>query len=285
MVLPLSSFQEFLLLFGKEFILTPLLIVGFVAYKRRIFGHGFALLLFAMVFNVVLKGIFQCPLNPALGKEGFSFPSGHMHTALAFYGWLLIMLEPRLLRILCLGILGGVAWSLVGRGYHDWLDILGAFSFGGVTLFLYTLFLRSRFVPFAKGKECRGTEAAFPPQAGFALLFLAISFVVFLLATQQPIFRDTWMALYALGGFMVSWTIQEPFWQAYPLRLPQKICAVCITFLGIILVEVGSYFFLRGFPPFVVEAKWLLMGTLLPLSLKISVGVFKRFWGDVLRPC
>ena len=81
------------LLFSHQEILIPLIVLGLIFY-RNYFLDPAILLLFTMVFSVLLKFIFAIPypaeLVQKLGKNGFSFPSGHMQAAAVFYGWFLL---------------------------------------------------------------------------------------------------------------------------------------------------------------------------------------------------
>lgn len=92
-----------------------------------------------MLINAMLKQFFQVPLLPTVGHPGFAFPSGHMIAALAFYGYLFLDIDVKWVRALLLVLLVGIGVSLVGRGYHTWFDVLGAWGFGLCFLYVYHL--------------------------------------------------------------------------------------------------------------------------------------------------
>ena len=84
----IDTIAKFFLVFGQEFILIPLIIIGFLALNKKTYGHTIFLLLFTMIFYTFLKSIFQIPLAEHLNKTGYAFTSGHMQSAIVFYGWL-----------------------------------------------------------------------------------------------------------------------------------------------------------------------------------------------------
>jgi membrane-associated phospholipid phosphatase len=80
---------KFFLLFGNNAILMPLIFTGLILRQRHFLIPTF-LLLFTMILSATLKLVFAVPYSPELvqklGKEGFSFPSGHMQSTIVFYG-------------------------------------------------------------------------------------------------------------------------------------------------------------------------------------------------------
>jgi len=96
------------------------------------------------LFNFALKITFKVPLAPALGKQGFAFPSGHMQSTIVLYGWLMTKIQTTKYKSLLIGLLISIGLSLIYLGYHNLSDILGAIVFGGVLVFLYTLLARNK---------------------------------------------------------------------------------------------------------------------------------------------
>jgi len=94
-VLDLSLLAKGFLTFSHPIVIVPLLLIGLVG--EVVLGQkspcewrlACLLVLFSMILNVFLKSLFLVPLNPALGKEGFAFPSGHMQVSVVLYGYLL----------------------------------------------------------------------------------------------------------------------------------------------------------------------------------------------------
>lgn len=95
---------------------------------------------FTLVYNLGLKSIWQVPLLPPL--EGWAFPSGHMHAAVVFWGWLAIEFHRFWFTGIVLIILSIIAYSLLHYFYHWPIDILAAIIFGSLSLFLFSLLNR-----------------------------------------------------------------------------------------------------------------------------------------------
>lgn len=143
--LSLDFLAKGFLTFSHDVIIVPLIIIGFLTQKNGItkksekgstvWGNACLLILFTMIFNALLKSLFLVPLNPALGKEGFAFPSGHMQVSVVFYGWLFWAYPYWGLRGVILLILSGVGYGLIQQGYHTITDIVGAVIVGVVTLY------------------------------------------------------------------------------------------------------------------------------------------------------
>lgn len=143
------EFLDFLakgfLTFSHPTLIVPFLIIGFLLDKNgaiknaqqntTIWEYACLLILFAMIFNTLLKSLFLVPLNPAIGKEGFAFPSGHMHVSVVFYGWVFLAYTQKGVRGLILLILTGIGYGLIQQGYHDFNDVGAAAAVGLLTLY------------------------------------------------------------------------------------------------------------------------------------------------------
>ncbi|MBT4964011.1 MAG: phosphatase PAP2 family protein [Francisellaceae bacterium] len=124
------------LAFTTEIILIPTVAVGYHFISRRIYINATVILLFMMVFNTYLKSIWQIPLPTHIGT-GWSFPSGHMASAIVFWGYLALENKHRIfVGITAVGLIG-VALSLIHFGYHTLTDILGAVFFSSITLAMF----------------------------------------------------------------------------------------------------------------------------------------------------
>lgn len=143
-----SSLAKGFLLFSDAIIISPFLIMGFAtrggffiqppSYKGElIWGNASLLVLFTMIFNVFLKSIFLVPLNPALGIQGYAFPSGHMQVAFVFYGFLAITYAGWIGRVVLMTILIGIGYGLVQQGYHTLMDVAGSVMFSLATLWVF----------------------------------------------------------------------------------------------------------------------------------------------------
>ncbi|MDF3033966.1 MAG: hypothetical protein K0R76_920 [Alphaproteobacteria bacterium] len=144
-----SLLAKAFLIFSQGIVITPLLIAGFVTQGGflinksssgglQIWGNACLLVLFTMIFNVLLKSLFLVPLDPALRIKGFAFPSGHMQTSVALYGWLFLAYPNQVLRKALLFILAGIGYGLIHQGYHTLADVAGAVVFGIGTLYAFS---------------------------------------------------------------------------------------------------------------------------------------------------
>jgi undecaprenyl-diphosphatase len=187
----LDSIAKFFLIFGQEFVLVPLVIIGFLVLNKKTYGNALFLLLFTMIFNPFLKSIFQIPLAEHLNKPGYAFPSGHMQTAIVFYGWLLIAHKNTLVRSIVSIILVGIGCALIQLKYHNLYDVLGAVLFGILTLFIYAIVLQIKLFM----------------EKPFLLGYILIALSIGLLLSMNSLLKHTSMAFMVLVGFTLSWTI------------------------------------------------------------------------------
>ncbi len=138
---------DFIAKFGLSFCHTPivasLIIIGLISKKREIFARAAYLLLFTMIYNAYLKSIWQAPLPPPM--EGWAFPSGHMHSAMVFWGWLAIEFRKVWFYEIVFFILTLVGYGLIQQGYHYPVDVLASVGFGSLSLTLYALINRLKF--------------------------------------------------------------------------------------------------------------------------------------------
>jgi len=184
---------QFFLNFSHFGVLLTLFMVGFIALDRKIWGQALFLMLFTMILNTVLKYFFHVPLMPHLGK-GFAFPSGHMHAAMAFYGWLFVCYRHPALRSLILTVLTGIGFSLIYFHYHTFIDVIGAVGFGSLGLFIY--YPCTRITVFRKH----------PSLLGLTLCSLAVPLLI-LLAQKYFIPSHVWQAFYGLLAFSLIWQL------------------------------------------------------------------------------
>lgn len=130
---------EYFLYFSNIPLIGGIFLLGYLTPQRKIFVWALSLLLFTMVYNLSLKYTWQIPLPPSLDKQGYAFPSGHMHTAVTFYGTLAYGLRRyfRWLPYIAAIIFAGIGWALVFRGYHYPSDIWGSLAFGCLSLIVF----------------------------------------------------------------------------------------------------------------------------------------------------
>jgi len=251
----LNTLAEFFLNCGHELVLVPLIILGFLAFDRKIFGNATFLLLFTMIFNVLLKALFQVPLAAHLNKVGYAFPSGHMHGAVVFYGWLLLNTRNSLIKIGLAILISGIAFGLIYQKYHNIYDVIGAIIFGLATLLAY--------YPLSNANMFNNK----PFLLGY--IFIALSAgIIWYLNTINSLSNHVWMAFMVLSGFTISWTI---FAKSITKNPP---------FLGAILglaFILGVYYLtimLKNWININYDIQWVMVGVLIPLTARIT-GKFK----------
>lgn len=138
---------EFVAKIGLIFSMDPLLagaiILGYLWGNEKIFARAAFLLAFTMIYNMLLKSIWQVPLLFPL--EGWAFPSGHMHCAVIFWGYFACIVRQFLFSAFVFLILCLDGYALVYYGYHYPMDILGAVAFGSLSLLGYFWLEKSTF--------------------------------------------------------------------------------------------------------------------------------------------
>lgn len=238
------------LAFSNEIFLVPIVVFGFLSGNKRIFGNGLIILLFSMIFNSFLKGLFQVPLHPAIGA-GYAFPSGHMQASFVFYGWIFLHFKSILLRRVIPFIIVAIGYSLIYQGYHTFADVIAAIGFGVITLAIYyplttkPLFIRAPFI------------------LGAVLAVLSSAFIMYTWVFSH-VSSHIWLAVCVLCSFTMSWAICD---SSMPIRLPLR--AGAGTFLLLIGLYAG-FALLEDFVHIGDEIHWVLSGLLLPISSKIA---------------
>lgn len=120
---------------SKEWVIIPFFIGGSIFINRDIFLRSMMALLLSIMINGLFKTLFAIPLLPHLG-EGYAFPSGHMQTAVVFWGYLLTKTSLPILRLLGVLVLCAIGYALVYFNYHKWIDIAGAVAVGSALVFI-----------------------------------------------------------------------------------------------------------------------------------------------------
>jgi undecaprenyl-diphosphatase len=250
---------DFFLLFSNEPVILPLIIFGITCYNRQIFSHALIILLFTMVFSAMLKSIFKVPLNPALGLSGYAFPSGHMQSSIVFYGWLFYSISNKLVRYSIIGILFGVAYGLVYRGYHNIIEILGALFFASITLFFYN---------YAVTKNAIFKERTYLLAIATITLSLLLIFIMYIqLGFISP---HIWKVIYILLGFSIAsyFTYTN---EKIILSLRGKISSLIFIVITLLTIfYISKSLVSKDLPLYIRNIQWLLIGAIIPLSAKFN---------------
>ncbi len=240
--------------FCHQTTLIPIIIIGYIWVDRKIFFHAICILLSSMLFNSSLKNTFKIPLSPALGKQGFAFPSGHMQTAFVFYGWLFRSIKVFSISIIIIILLFGVCFGLMHFGYHNFIDILGSLFFGSFLMIVYNEILK---------------------RLGYRWILIFIlgfstSLVIYNIIINSM--KDySWMAYYALIGIVFAEVYLEKKFIDLSVFFKIVSTIICITLFAVI-INIWSFF---GYMPvFISELKWIFIGISIPCS---------RYLGSIMQ--
>lgn len=204
---------HFFLKFGHITVIFPIIVISMIFEKRHIVAKAGCCLLWVMIFNTLLKYSFKVPLFPHLG-HGYAFPSGHMHAASAFYGYIIYKTNNKFLKV---GL--GILLCCLGSGliycrFHDLKDVLGAVGFTALELALYHI-ISLKFGDKVVGVICILTSIA---------TMIALSFI-------YKVEFHVWLAFYALVGMEAALYIfpEKKFSSIYQKFLALLISSVAIT--------------------------------------------------------
>jgi len=180
---------DLFLLFTKEMVLIPVLLIMYLGGFKSESTRLLFILLFTMAFNSYLKSSFAIPLPESVNPNAYAFPSGHMQVAFVFWGWIMVEFRGFFLKLFCMGILFGVAGSLIQKGYHNWFDTLGAIGVGFVTLWAYFWLMCRKF-----------KDPKYLPIIGVAIILLSFFLIIF----NHKSFVTHYLILGALTGFTIG---------------------------------------------------------------------------------
>lgn len=168
--------------FGHITFILPIVIVCMIFHKRDIYAKATCFLLWVMIFNTLLKYLFKVPLFPHLGT-GYAFPSGHMHAASAFYGYILYKTDNKFVKTGLATLLCCLGFSLIHCRFHGLTDVLGAIVFSIVELLIYHV-LSVNF-----GNKVIGVCS-----------IISAGAIMFALSIIHKVEFHVWLAFYALVG-------------------------------------------------------------------------------------
>ncbi|PCJ29685.1 MAG: hypothetical protein COA94_00480 [Rickettsiales bacterium] len=250
----INLFAKIILEFSHESLIVPLIIIGYIWIDKKTFFHGICLVLISMIFNAGLKATFQIPLSPALGKEGFAFPSGHMQTSIVLYGFLYKFSKNTIIKVSLVILLTLIAMSLIYFGYHNIYDILGALFFGLMLIFGYV-----------------SIKSKMPESRLFLAIILFTTCCMLYIRLIYQISPHLWMAYYALFGLLVS----EYFFDNKQIKLDakkSKIIATIFCFSSLFLTNI-LFALLPNALSFLQSLRWFLIGFFIPFSVFLSYSI------------
>lgn len=246
---------KFFSVFGQPYCYIPIIILGVVMLDRQLFANTICVLLFTTLLSILLKYTCKIPLNPALNIVGFAFPSGHMSSAMAFYGWLFANIRHSLLRIAIVVIISGIGFYLVYKGYHYPIDIIGS-----VTIVMTV-------IAFSYSLTKEQIVQKYPFMFGAILWILTVPMVIYLKILNVNCLAWVWTVFWGLLGFTISWKLFYKYFDLPQSKLNLAInLFMLITFIAII--KYIDYLFKQylGYPFYL---SWFLIGVSFPLSIKI----------------
>jgi undecaprenyl-diphosphatase len=235
------------LMLMKEEVIIPIIIFGMIFHKREPYAHAICFFCVIMIFNTFLKNLFKIPLLPHLGN-GYAFPSGHMHAATIFYGYVLYKTNDWKVKFFLAFLICGIGFSLVYCNYHNWLDVCGAFGFAIVEIGIYRYLEKNTSTRLI---------------AIVALIFsILIIRALFLMQKLEP---HVWLGFYVLVGMIIG----IGFFGEYKLKnIYQKIAALIFALLSVFAVYyLGSFLKILSLNGCLVNLKFLI----LPITVFLSM--------------
>lgn len=225
----------------KEIFIIPFCALGFLTLNKRIFASIMLLIAFTMVYNSFLKNIFQIPLT---FKEGYAFPSGHMHSCVILWGTIILMYRNKIIRLIATLMMILVAICLIYKGYHNIIDVSGALGFGMLTIFAFAVY--NKYLPK-------------PPAT--ILLGLLLTSIAILLTFKMPFMYHFNTAF----GGLIGVTLGYFFNINDSLNVKSRLLKLIVCVSG--LVAIFAIFFYMQSP---VYRGWDIFTTILFISLWVT---------------
>lgn len=126
---------------SNGYLLMSIAVVFYVFSKRVEHAHLVILLLFAMMYNSLLKELLKIPA-PVTSPTRYGFPSGHMNFATMFFGWFMLIYKTKLLYLICPIALASASMGMIYLGYHDICEVALTPLLPICVLTVYNIYLR-----------------------------------------------------------------------------------------------------------------------------------------------
>lgn len=240
----IEHLANFFLLFSNEIFLISLIFIGF-ALSPKLTLVPTLLFFFTMIFNPLLKAFFNIPFPPELvarlGRNGFSFPSGHMQSACVFYGWFLVNNKSRLIRSILVIVIIGNGFGIIYNRYHNIYDILAAIFFAFSTIGSYKIIsyqLQRKKISFNLKKLSN-------PLITPAILIFGLSCLSFIIMGyfyKIPIHST--MALYSVLGIIIGLRIKAELEKSEAKSYQFILVVGCSILVGYLIfrLQLDSFF-------------------------------------------
>lgn len=204
------------LLFAKIDVIVPLVLASCFSKHRDSLLRAFMILMLGLIINGNLKLFFGIPLPQHL--QGFAFPSGHMQSAVVFWGWLIYEYYTPSLLVLGSFLLAGEGYWLTYFGYHSAIDVVGAVIVGLLVLLCYGFILR---------------RYSFISQKNIAEAALLLSIPLALRLVPTMYYQNVMVCQGTLLGFYAGWSLPG---------VNKKDVGLCVQLLHIAMAVAGIGF-------------------------------------------
>jgi hypothetical protein len=206
-----------------------------------------------MILNSFLESIFQALLAEHLNIEGYTFPSGHMSSAITLYGWLILNTKNNFIRFALATLITGVGFSLIYKGYHNIYDIAGSILFCSILLATYTWLSKTK-------------QASDKP---FLLGYLMIGFsagIMWYFNKHNDFPNHVWIASIFLTGFTLSWAFFANSIKSNPSVLSAIVGFLCIIGIYYLSMQIKV---MINIP---YDFQWAIVGIIIPVTAKLTSG-------------
>lgn len=141
---------------GSGVVVIGITVFIIIFFKNKKYGLFLSIdLVLITIIQIILKNIFtrSRPLDIGLIKEkGYSFPSGHSLTSMAFYGLIIYLIynsklksQEKIIYITLFSIfILIVGLSRIYLGVHFFTDVVGGFTFSICFLIIYTSIIKDK---------------------------------------------------------------------------------------------------------------------------------------------
>lgn len=229
--------------FTHDIFIIPILVLGYIWINRKLFYHAICVTLLAVIYARALKNYFQI-YSP---KYGLIFPSGHILTATATYGWISLKSNKILIWIISIILISLSSYSMIFFSFHNLKEIIGGIFFAIILVISYNYMLTKH-----------------PSILKLTLLPLAIALLLYIKYKKQVFFGFIWMTIYALFGIFIG----ENYFKENATKKREKLLATLLY----IFINFITYMFFKelNLPVYIFELRWFIFGLSLPLSINFA---------------